>query len=29
VIGGGRRAGHYASTNQAEVLELRPARKRG
>jgi non-specific serine/threonine protein kinase len=29
VIGGGRRAGHYASTNQAEVLELRPARQGG
>jgi non-specific serine/threonine protein kinase len=29
VIGGGRRAGHYASTNQAEVLELRPATERG
>jgi N-acetylneuraminic acid mutarotase len=29
VIGGGRRAGHFASTNAAEVLELRPARQRG
>ena len=27
VIGGGREAGHFGSTNEAEALELRPARQ--